>query len=543
VSFFKRHLVLFLVLLLALVVRCWNLSNNPPGLTWDEAALGYNAYSLLQTGKDEYGTFLPLNLKSFGDYKPALYAYLDIPFVAIFGLNEFAVRIPSALLGVLGVWGISLLVLELFKKKQAALLAGFLLAISPWHIQFSRPAYEANLALTLIIFATFLFVKQKLILSSILFGLSVFAYQGARIFVPLILLSLILVYRKDLKVNFQFKIAGGLLILTLATLFLSTFLTGQTDRLNTLNFFAYRRSEEQIKLISQEDGQTMDSFEFQLLHGEWFSYVRGLLERYVIYFSPKMLFIEGDYNQRSRVPDFGPLYILSAVFILGGLYKLIKQNDRASKLVLIWLLLAPIPGVLSRDLLTLLRSLNMVVPWVILEAIGCLLLFSYFKKLDRKFFIGFCGLISVVLIYNFYSFLDRYFIHAPIEYSQHWLYGYKQAFNDLEDTRKYNKVIVTDKYGQPYIYYLFYNKYYPVKFQQQAKLDQPTVDVGTIRRIDNIEFRPIYWPADRGEKNSLFLGTAFELPDQDVKPFPEFKILKEINYLDGQSAFKVVETQ
>src|SRR5438874_1717900 len=100
-SSLKREvLILILIVFLASILRFWNLGSVPPSLEWDEAALGYNAYSLLHTGRDEYGTLLPLNLKSFGDYKPAVYAYLDVPFVAIFGLNEFAVRLPSALAGI-----------------------------------------------------------------------------------------------------------------------------------------------------------------------------------------------------------------------------------------------------------------------------------------------------------------------------------------------------------------------------------------------------------------------------------------------------------
>src|SRR5688572_17254454 len=97
----KAVILLLTVVILAAVLRLWNLSSNPPSLTWDEASLGYNAYSLLQTGKDEYGRLFPLNLKSFGDYKPAVYSYLIIPFIVVFGLNEWAIRLPSAIAGIL----------------------------------------------------------------------------------------------------------------------------------------------------------------------------------------------------------------------------------------------------------------------------------------------------------------------------------------------------------------------------------------------------------------------------------------------------------
>ena len=99
----KGKLPLVLIIVLAAFLRFYQLGVNPPGLNWDETAHGYNAYSILKTGRDEYGYFMPLSFRSFDDYKPPLYTYLVVPSVAIFGLNSFAVRFPSALLGVLAV--------------------------------------------------------------------------------------------------------------------------------------------------------------------------------------------------------------------------------------------------------------------------------------------------------------------------------------------------------------------------------------------------------------------------------------------------------
>ncbi len=127
---------------------------------WDEAALGYNAYSIIQTGKVEYGKSLPSVLQSFSDYKPALYAYLVIPTIAIFDLNTFAVRLPSAIFGILTVLATYFFVKELFlSRRDIALASAFLLAISPWHIQFSRIAFEANVGMALNVFGVLFFLK------------------------------------------------------------------------------------------------------------------------------------------------------------------------------------------------------------------------------------------------------------------------------------------------------------------------------------------------------------------------------------------------
>ena len=112
----KFNWILIPVILLAAVLRFYQLGQNPPSLDWDETAHGYNAYSILKTGRDEYGYKFPLYFRSFDDYKPPIYTYLVVPAVAIFGLNDFAVRFPSAFLGVLAVLFTYLMVKELFTQ-------------------------------------------------------------------------------------------------------------------------------------------------------------------------------------------------------------------------------------------------------------------------------------------------------------------------------------------------------------------------------------------------------------------------------------------
>ena len=160
--------IIFIVLIAAWV-RLWQLGQTPPSPDWDEAALGYNAYSVLKTGRDEYGTWFPLSLRSFDDYKPPLYMYLAIPSIAAFGLETWAVRLPSALMGILAVVGTYFLVVEFYKhynnyknyNSYIPLLSALLLAISPWHIQFSRIAFEANIGVTINIWAVVCFQRGK----------------------------------------------------------------------------------------------------------------------------------------------------------------------------------------------------------------------------------------------------------------------------------------------------------------------------------------------------------------------------------------------
>src|SRR3990167_10476958 len=143
-----KKVVLIVIIFVASVLRLYKLGSVPPSLYWDEASLGYNAYSILKTAHDEHGKFLPLtNFGAFGDYKPPGYIYAAVPSIAIFGLNEFAVRFPSAFFGVLTVILVYLISRKIFESEIISQIAALFLAISPWHLQFSRGAFEANLGL------------------------------------------------------------------------------------------------------------------------------------------------------------------------------------------------------------------------------------------------------------------------------------------------------------------------------------------------------------------------------------------------------------
>ena len=205
-----NKIILLFIILLAIVLRVYKLSKVPPSLYWDEASLGYNAYSILLTARDEYGKFLPLtNFAAFGDYKPPGYIYAAVPSVAIFGLNEFAIRFPSALFGTLTVLLIYLISKRLFESEIISQIAALFLAISPWHLQFSRGAFEANLGLFFSTLGIFLFLKFAqdkafyLFISLLSFLAAMYTFTGQRLFVPFILLVLVLQFKKQIFTNLR----------------------------------------------------------------------------------------------------------------------------------------------------------------------------------------------------------------------------------------------------------------------------------------------------------------------------------------------------
>src|SRR3989338_11263338 len=268
----KRILLIAAIFLLALALRTVNLGDHPPGLTWDEAGLGYNAYSILKTGRDEHGVFMPLIFKSFGDYKPGIYVYLTVPSIAVFGLTEFAVRFPSALFGALAVIGIYLFTNQLFPKKSLVIrnssldigvIAAAMLAIMPWHLHFSRGGWEVNVFATLLLFAAYFLLlslynkKVSPLISLSLFALTIFTYQAAKLLSPLVFLTIVAANFKEAKEKFSLVLKNErkllplyLLIVVLVGVYFFQTATGAAgNRVARLSIFGYRptHSAELIK--------------------------------------------------------------------------------------------------------------------------------------------------------------------------------------------------------------------------------------------------------------------------------------------------------
>ncbi|MBI3443558.1 glycosyltransferase family 39 protein, partial [Candidatus Woesebacteria bacterium] len=223
----------WLILALAAILRFYKLGEIPLSLDWDENSNAYNAYSIIKTGRDEYGDFLPITNRSFDDYKPPAYMYLNIPTVAVFGLTPFAARLPSAIFGFLTVPVIYFLAKKLFEKSNEELkiknfklkipeIAMLFLAISPWHLQFSRVGFEATVGLFFAAAAVAAFLyglesKKWLIVSAVAIGLSTYTYHTERIFVPLIFLAAIILYRQELaKIGKKYLAAAALVSVLIA---------------------------------------------------------------------------------------------------------------------------------------------------------------------------------------------------------------------------------------------------------------------------------------------------------------------------------------
>lgn len=520
---------IIIITVLALGVRLLN-SSYPP-LLWDEASLGYNAYSILKTGKDEYGTTLPLVFKSFGDYKPGLYIYLTVPFVAVFGLNSLSVRLPSIILGSLLPLIIYFLVLKLSpKSKKIALLTAILLAFNPWNIHFSRGAWETNVLLFELSLASLLFINQKLAWSSVIFGLTFYTYQGGKIMTPL-LLSILFFTHLSLFKYFKniFKLAFPLILLAVPIVY-GLVTKSDANRLNVFALWNYHRPASDSRQIVGES----NDLNFALFHNEAIFFTQNFLTRYFNHFSPKFLLFEGDWQiQRHSAPYVGVILYPSIIFILIGIFSTLSTTLKKPDIIfLLWLLIGPLPGALTRDIIQPVRTLSLSIPLMYFTAVGIVFSLKHIKHL--LFPIG--VLTAYILSFIYYS--ELYYHHLTKITPSHLLYGYREAAQYVIDHGKDKQVTFTDFYGQPYIYYLFYSQYPPKEYQAQANLSVSGQDTGKILKIDNIKFEVPSFSYQKTLPSQLLILSY----DDAIRQGIDLKTLTPLSPVNNTSTFYAYET-
>ncbi len=514
----KTKIILLTILIIGFFIRIYN-SNYPP-LTWDEASLGYNAYSIYKTSKDEYGAKLPIIFKSFGDYKPGVYVYLDVPFVAIMGLNPLSTRLPSIILGSLLPLVAFFLIKELLPKKtRIPILVAILITFNPWNIHFSRGAWETNVLLFELTLGSYLFVKKKYLLSALIFGLSLYTYQSAKLLAFFTILSLVTItYHQLLKIKSKL-IATFIvpLIFLSIPLLIGLFFNQNGNRLTVLSLFSYPRDPKQVTQIIGESSL----FDYQIFHNPPLFFAHEFIIRYFNYFSPKFLFTDGDWqNPRHSAPYIGVLLYPTYLFFLLGLFSIPIVYKKANLFFFIWLILAPIASAATRDQIQAVRSLPMTLPIMYFAAVG---LNYVFNIIAHHNLISKLAIVSLFGAYafSFLYYLDLYYVHMVKRSPTDFLYGYQQTVNFIVN-HPASQVYFSDFYGQPYIFYLYFSHYDPSHYQTQANLTSNSVDVGHVAQIDNIHFQGIDWQALSHKPNTLIIISLEEMRRQNLFTNPQY---------------------
>jgi len=545
----RSKILLFLIIALSFFLRVYKVSSIPPALNWDEVSIAYNAYSVLKTGRDEWGQFLPLHFKSYGEYKLPAQIYASIPGIAIFGLNEFGVRITPVIYGTLTVLLLYLLIQEAFKIRSVSLMSAFLLAVSPWHVQLTRASFESSFSLFWVLMAIWFLLKglkkpKWLIFSMLPFGFSVYTYNSARVFTPLFLFATAIIFRKYFWEKRKWFLVSVALFTALMIPLVPFVLSGEAGARYKL--VSITDEKGLVPRVNERRGaSTLPGILPRLIHNKVTYLSFYFAKNYLAHFTPDFLFIKGAGHRQHHVQGVGELYWFQSPFILLGLYYLLKKKDRNLKILLPWLLLVFIPAALTNDSIpNALRTVIAAPVYQIFTALGIYAVYGWVK--NKKLFYLLIGISIIIFLINFSAFLKNLFVYYPIKYSRDWQYGNKEAVEYIKENEdKYDLITFTRYYGEPHMFTLFYLKYDPAQFQNIPNLDR----FETYDWVRVLKFDKFYFP-DLGDKGTQYQDIINANPGKKIlfigKPgdFPVYiPRLLTVKFLNDEVAFEIVEKQ
>lgn len=402
---FKKNKFLILIILLGFAFRITFLGSVPGGIWGDELRNFQYSYNLLYNLHTSDGGFLPLFYD--GDVE-SLFLYSCIPAILLFGVNQFSVRVTAVIIGTLSIL-VTYLFVKKFFNKRIALFSALLLAISPWHIQFSRQNYRSILVPFLVPLGFYLVKKgidkdkKFIIISSIIFGFSLFSYTVNLVFLFLMMIAFFVMYYKKI---FEYRKEFLIFCLVLLVFSLPHFNNMLID------------NQGRIKLTS------VFSTDCTYPTSDVFTNIRS---NYLSALSLDNLFFVGDYNLTRSIMGMGLLFRFELPLILLGIVYVLKSRRKEGFFIILWCLFSVIPASLTCGQINSQRMIPGIPAFHVMSAFGLFLLsskdfvFSFkgkkydFNNLLRLFLI----ILSIYALYNIYDYTKKYFIEYN-EYSQWW---------------------------------------------------------------------------------------------------------------------------
>lgn len=525
----------------SLFVRTVGLESSPASMGFDEASLGYNAYSILLTGKDEYGTRFPLSLRSFNDFKPALYAYLAIPFIKYFGLSQTSTRLPSAVFGTL-----SLIFLYLIFKKLSgrsnlmSLLVIAFVSFLPWELHFSRVALEANVSMSfftgavwcLINFKRNKFYKIGLIFFS---TLSIYSYHSARVAIPvLVFLALVDPISLDLKkfvkmpINTIKKLWPLLIILIL---YIPLFLEFQASliltRLGQTNIFSHFYPFTPRELIFMPNAWlNIIGHPLYFLGG----YITGHLFSYLSPQNLSLLIYPGVINSDQVISGTGMLGTVGGFLFTIGLVLQLKEIvlDKNKRIISYWIISGIIPAAITWEWFYPLRSLNIYPAINIIVGFGIVSVLTFLvkrKKIFKYFLVS--AFVLIMVTTSLYNLLNELNFGAWETGGEFQPGGFKQAVPLILSLQNEYKMIYLDSnQGQSYEIFWFYMHYSPSEIQKLSSIrNDPGVEGPSTINFGKFIYKKFDWPHDK-YKDSFIYFTNSEVKEDEIASTQGSKLYK-----------------
>lgn len=450
------------LLLLAVTVRLVALTQLPADLNQDEASSGYEAWALLNYGIDRCGNPWPVLFVSWGSGQNVLYSVLDMPFILLFGLNLFSLRLPAALLGVVAVvvfWRLA----RRCRGPVCGLCALLLIAINPWHIMASRWALESNIMPVFLLLGLFCTVKAEenirwLLGAAVSFALALYAYGTAFFFLPIFLVSYVLLNRRLLREK-TFYFAGilfGLLSLPIALCQLINLVGG--DGVTILGITIPKLTQARQAAVS--------------VFGTGLS---GIAEN--IWDFLRLLVRQSDGLDYNALPPSGLYYFFGLPLAAAGLCRSIKERRRHKNEMS--LRLALLTACLCACLISInINRINMAwLPLLYFQSVGL-------DWLGGHLTVKGSAILAVGITLCFALFLTSYV--KKMETTSN-INGLNEAIAFAETETK-GDIYITDDLPAPYIYVLFFRQISPVEFSDTAVYDYPAAAFRNVTQFGRYRF-------------------------------------------------------
>lgn len=475
----RNSLVLTTIVVLGFLLRFINVANNPPSLYFDEVSIGYEAFSVAQTGKDMHGNpWYQAIFPAYGDYKAPAYIWATAGIMKILPPNNQAVRLTSVLAGTATVLVVFALAFTLFQtssyRYQIAQGAALFTAISPWHIQFSRAAFEANFGLFWVCLASLCLLnipkKPWLALAAGVSGaLGVYSYFSVRIVFPFFVILIVAVYFKTLKSYMLWLISGAIVFTLLISPILNSpsYQISNQFRLSTKNVL---QQHDQVVYANRLRSLDQNSFFSRLVHHRHLYTAKEFATNLADHFDVNYLFISGDPNPRHSPGITGIMFLSTLPLCIMGAYLGWKRHRRVVILLLIWGLISFLPAAIPQDTPHALRSLNAVPIFSIILSLGSVQAVQLIKRQHK--YIPVAVIYVLIAVFDVFMYLHYYHFSYPLQSASAWSDGQQQLAEYLKTQEEnHQKIILSSGVGDNFFLYLLFYQHINPKLTQQLETE------------------------------------------------------------------------
>lgn len=431
----------------------------------DESGTTYDALSLLHYGVDRYLYKNPVYFINFGGGQSALYTYLTVFSIRLFGYSVLSVRLPAIVFSLLSAFCFA----RMMRKRSgenAAVLSLALFCMVPFSIMHSRWGLDAFLLFPmLIISCTALYEavstqkKGLFLLTGLLYGITLYTYAISYIFLPLFLALLLPYLLKSKKIGWVHLFIMGIPLFILAVPLMLMLAVNRrliseirTPLFSIPRLLVYRRGEISFGSILPYFRLSRDNIFYRLLINDKLGF--------------------------NTVPRFGTLFHFSLPFIIFGFVLCIRNGIKLSAgkdfpvdfMVLCAFISALFTSLLIKDVnVNKANEIYFPLIWFVCTGIGII-----WRKRKPA-----CILAFAIYAFLSGSFLHYYFTGFPAAIERSWEFSsvedLKEALDFANSIEKERKQVIIIGRDEPYINTLLTLDVDPYSFSEGKRMNGSNV--------------------------------------------------------------------